>query len=358
MTDDYYRHSEGAALLLPDGTILLAWSRFYAEPGNPLRNDNGPANIVLARSRDNGLTWSEPLPLDLPRGGINNMQASFLQVDEVTQLYYSKRESDHASDKWLVESQDGGHHWTPPRRITPGDRRYTGPNDRMIRLKCGRILLPCHTSVQINSQPEFAPILGWSDDGGKTWQMGKPVVAEPSYLDRPTPLLMHEPVLVERRDGTVWMVARSTAGYFFESVSRDRGETWTSVRPTAIETLTAPPQVKRLSDGRLLMVWNPYNQAALDHLAKVRSDANPMPEVSVGIKRTLLAAATSDDDGKSWTPPLILADGGSDWGFAYPAILELPAQGEVLIFVSKTSAIIHPASLVQIRVPLASLPNS
>ena len=354
MTEGYFRHSEGAALRLPDGGLLLAWSRFYAEEGNPCRNDNAPANMVLARSSDNGKSWSEPVPLDLPRGRINNMQASFLGVGGVTQLYYSKRDSEHAADKWMIESSDGGHHWSEPRRLTPGDRRYTGPNDRMVRLAGGRILLPCHTLLTVNNRDDMAPLVFWSDDEGKTWETGDPVMAESRYYEGTDPLLMHEPVLLERQDGSVWMLARTTTGNFFESVSSDGGKFWSTAGPTGIEALTAPPQMKRLSDGRVILVWNPFNRDARQHRSRTTAETK-VPVMPVGIKRTILAAATSRDDGKTWSNPVILADGGTDWGYAYPAVLELPESRELLIFASKTPDVIHPASLVQIRVPLSAL---
>jgi sialidase-1 len=355
MTDDYFRHSEGAAVRLPNGDILLSWSRFYAEEGNARRDDNAPANIVLARSTDGGRTWTEPQPLDLPRGRINNMQVSFLQLGNTTQLYYSKRDAGNAADKFIIESTDGGKTWSAPRQATPGNRRYTGPNDRMVQLSSGRILLPCHTDVQANNRAEHAPIILWSDDKGKTWTAGEPVMAEPQYYEGRAPLRLHEPALVERKDGSVWMLARTTTGNFYESVSTDGGKSWSTARPTSIEALTAPPQIKRLSDGRLLKVWNPYNEAARSHRSKMTAETK-VPVMPGYVKRTILAAATSRDEGKTWSRPVILADGGSDWGYAYPSVIELTDRREILVFASKTPAVIYPASLVQITVPLSKLP--
>ena len=141
ISDAYFRHSEGSAVRLEDGRILLCWSRFYREAGNPLRNDNAPANLVTAHSDDNGRTWSEPVPLPVPKGKLNNIQAALIQVGGRLQLYYSRRDGIDASDKWVIESNDQGESWSRPRRATPGDRPYTGANDRVLQLEDGRLIM-------------------------------------------------------------------------------------------------------------------------------------------------------------------------------------------------------------------------
>lgn len=356
ITSEFFRHSEGAMCRLPDGTILLAWSRFYFVEGRST-DDNGPANIVLSRSTDNGVTWSAPQDLGLPVGNLNNMQAAFLQTGSKTMLFYSRRNGTggpNSADKWLVESLDGGNSWTTPRRITPGDRRYTGPNDRVIRLSNGRILMANHTNPFINGREELAPVMTWSDDDGLTWTTGQPLQAQPEFYELPMVLRMHEPAIVERADGSVLMIARTTNGRFFRSESFDSGETWTLAEPMDIEALTAPPYLKRLSDGRLVLLWNPYTDSAVDFLAKgAARHLGGTGSIGTTEKRSLLATAISYDDGETWTAPFALIDGGAEFGYCYPAALEV--DGELLIAASKTPDVIHPASLVLFRVPLTQL---
>lgn len=357
MSEENYRHSEGSMIVLPDGTLLLAWSRFYVEEGKP-KDDNGPANIVLSRSQDGGRTWSEPEALDLPRGRINNMQASLLQLGDKTLLVYSKRNATagkDAADRWIIESTDLGKTWSEPRRITPGDGRYTGPNDRLLRLRSGRLLLPSHVPLSGNDHGELAPLMVWSDDEGANWKTGQPILPLPEFHQLKKPLKLHEPSVVELSNGDLLMLARTTNGRFFRSISRDGGETWTTAEPTEIESLTAPPQLKKLSDGRLLLVWNPLNNEAHEFLNKGSGrHLGGEGEVPGYIRRTVLAAATSSDDGKTWSEPLVLIDGGEEFGYCYPAAVEV--GGEILIAASKTPDIIYPASLVLFRVPVASLP--
>jgi hypothetical protein len=47
------RNSEAAIIPLKDGSLLLAWTEFYASSGA----DHGPARIVGRASKDDGKTW-------------------------------------------------------------------------------------------------------------------------------------------------------------------------------------------------------------------------------------------------------------------------------------------------------------
>lgn len=345
ITPEFPRHSGGSLVELPDGTLLYAWNRFYVDPDHPSSGgDDDPAIIVLIRSTDRGVTWSEPMVLDVPTGAMNNIQCSFLQIGNTTQLYYSKRESISNADKWLVESTDGGHTWSEPRQVTDGTRRYTGPAHRALRLSSGRILLPCHTDAWTpGGMMETVPIVVRSDDGGLTWNTSDPVFAEAKAYQNLPSFRLAEPVLVERLDGSVLMYARTHVNRFYESVSTDGGETWSEATPTAIQTLTAPPQIMRLSDGRLALFWNPITDETREYL----DQGLQPPRLQ---KRTFLAMATSEDDGFTWSDPNILLDGGNDHAYAYPAGLEV--DGHLLIMVSKPPEIINPASIVQIKVLL------
>lgn len=349
----YFRHSEMGSLRLPSGRILLAWSRFIGATGD----DNSPANIVLSYSDDNGSTWTSPVDLNFPQGATNNMQVSLLQVGNSTQLYYTKRISTPNADKWMSESTDNGATWSAPRKITPSDRRYTGPNDRMVRLPGGRILLPCHTDVTMNGRAELAPIIALSDDNSLNWTVGSPVLAEDIYYTYNDTLKFQEPALTARTDGSVWLLGRSVSGWYFESVSWDGGLTWTRAKQSKIEAMTAPPQLKRLSDGRLLLVWNPYTDEVIEYLGKTgATEFGGNVIVGANFKRSILAIATSADDGRTWSAPLVVADGSPELGYCYPSVLEVPETGEVLVFASKTPDIISPCDLVMFRVPLSRIP--
>ena len=144
------------------------------------------------------------------------------------------------------------------------------------------------------------------------------------------------------------MLARCTRGVFLAGESTDGGQTWSVLRATDIRTLTAPPYLKRLSDGRILLLYNPPSEP---ELADPRYRAT-MPGY---LRRHTLAAATSRDEGRTWSAPRVLAHDGRH-GFCYPWAVELGRAGELLVFCTRTPSVISPGELVSLRVPLDALP--
>jgi Neuraminidase (sialidase) len=161
---DYYRHSEGSAIELPDGRILLAWSRFVGTAGD----DNGKATIVIAESKDGGKTWSKPRELPVGQASLNIMQAAFVPVKDRLMLAFSVRDSGK-SVKHAIESRDGGQTWSERRKLFDAG----GPNDRAVRLTSGRILLPSHrvSKHRIGGYEDMEVLVARSDDEGKTWAL-------------------------------------------------------------------------------------------------------------------------------------------------------------------------------------------
>jgi hypothetical protein len=95
---------------------------------------------------------------------------------------------------------------------------------------------------------------------------------------------------VERKDGRLWMLLRTYRGRFTEAFSEDQGLTWKDVRPSAIEASGSPGMLWRLQDGRLALFWNRF----IDK------------EKRTG-RREQLSMAFSEDDGHTWTEPVVVA---------------------------------------------------
>ncbi|MDZ4851244.1 MAG: sialidase family protein, partial [Pirellulaceae bacterium] len=86
-----------------------------------------------------------------------------------------------------------------------------------------------------------------------------------------------EPMIVERKDGSLWMLVRVPG--LAETISTDQGTTWTPVQRIALKHCTSRFFVRRLQSGSLLLVKHgPLDQR---------------------VPREKLTAYFSDDDGKT-----------------------------------------------------------
>jgi len=101
-----------------------------------------------------------------------------------------------------------------------------------------------------------------SADAGETWRWRGGV----GMPDR----LYDEHMLVERRDGTLWMLVRTLSG-IGEAVSRDGGRRWGGVRSPALPGPCSRFFVRRLRSGRLLLV-NHHQFTGRNNLTAILSD--------------------------------------------------------------------------------------
>jgi predicted neuraminidase len=133
-----------------------------------------------------------------------------------------------------------------------------------------------------------------SKDQGATWERrGAATFPNPDW---------HEHMIVERKDGSLWMLARTSKGTM-QTISTDGGRTWLEpTEPPGIRQPNARFHIRRLASGKLLLV---------KHGDKV--DAHD--------GRVKLSAWLSDDDGQTWTGGLILDDRK---GVSYPDGFQAP----------------------------------
>ena len=119
-----------------------------------------------------------------------------------------------------------------------------------------------------------------STDKGKTWEL-RGTAGIPDPKDRNC----DEPMMVQRQDGSLWMLVRTMYG-IGGTVSRDMGRTWTPVAPSGIPHAASRFFIRRLISGNLLLV----KHGAVDQKTG----------------RTHLTALISRDDGASWQGGLLL----------------------------------------------------
>ncbi|MGI6209427.1 MAG: sialidase family protein [Anaerolineae bacterium] len=305
-TDQYPRNSEGDIAVLPDGRLLLAYTRFQGGS-----SDFDAAEIVGRYSSDRGRTWSPDVVLQGNDAGVNCMSPSLLPLPEGDLLlFYLRKNSPTDLQVWVKRSQDGGQTWGEPTMVTDGDGYYVMCNARVVRLTTGRLVAPvswCQDALgPFDGTGHHTVKCFLSDDDGHTWHSHEFV------LDLPRRGAM-EPGVVELADGSLLMVLRSQLGRLYFSRSSDAGEAWSVPEMSGIVAPEAPSALARVPQSEdLLLVWNDNYDPPVDH----------------GGNRSPLRSALSRDGGRKWYRFRTL-EGDPDRAYSYPSITF--ADDEVLL---------------------------
>lgn len=274
--------------------------------------DASHANI----SQDEGKSWTRhPLFKEAAKHKVSNERALLHTREGVVIAAYMNlaERSTAAGYKWggteaefnqwvlpiyVCRSTDGGRSWEAPQKLS---QPWCGCVHSIIQTRSGRIVLVGQTVI-----PEWrhATVMFVSDDQGKSWQRSNVLDIGKGRHDHAGSC---EATVTERQDGSLYLLLRTEEGWLYESVSRDAGLTWEALRPSAVKSVTCCAQLGRLADGRLALLWN----------------APPRHAPGSGGSREELSLALSDDDGKSWAPPVVVAASyGTGSRVSYPYLYE------------------------------------
>lgn len=272
--------------------------------------DEGPGNyVVLVTSTDEGKTWSEPKLVIDPPGDVRAFDPCLWQDPHGrVWLFWSQAYGlwDGRGGVWAIisDNPDSDHpRWSKPRRLADGvainkpiilttgdwllplavwnvecdlpevnEWHNLGLTDRVMKILCHD--LGEHKGVNVYS----------SGDNGKTWKLVGQVLA-------PNKLLF-EPMIVQRRDGSLWMLIRTKEG-IGQSISADNGRSWGQVGESEIRHPFSRFFISRLRSGHLLMVR--HNPPSIEY-----PDDPTTCENCGQMNRSHLTAYLSDDDGRSW----------------------------------------------------------
>ena len=283
---------------------------------------------------DGGQTWSEPAPIcDVPKPDIPGIYLAVRTRDGVIVLLYTDDSTfkwgwddakgepapDVQTDVWSIRSLDEGKTWGDRQMILDG---YCGALIDMIQTGTGRIAVPVQDLFRNPGRHEIRPY--YSDDDGKTWH-SEQIIDLGGHGHHDGAL---EPTLVELSDGRLWMLIRTNWDYFWEAFSEDQGRWWRTIRPSRIDASSSPGDLLRLTSGRLALVWNrlcPEGVAEVPREGSVQASKAP-----ASWHRQELSLAFSEDDGKTWSKPAVLAR-RQDGGLSYPSLFEAK-PGELWVF--------------------------
>lgn len=239
---------------------------------------------VVKFSDDDGRSWSDATVMILPRQGVRAMSAC-IWIDPQGRLWVfwgqSLGQQDGRYGIWTITADDpdtADPQWSPPRRLGDGIML-----NKPTVLSNGDWLLTSSIWKADNSIRVYA-----STDQGQTFQLRGTANVMPPEARGPD-----EPMIVERRDGSLWMLVRSRG--LAETVSDDGGKSWTSVERSSLRHPTSRFFLRRLSSGSLLLV----KHGALDERTG----------------REKLMAFISEDDGRTWQGGLMIDERA---GVTYP----------------------------------------
>ncbi|MEP6671243.1 MAG: sialidase family protein [Chthoniobacter sp.] len=273
--------------------------------------DNPNGFFMLATSDDDGATWSKSRvvidPTDPPNAPQRRALVGNLWTDPSGKLWLFFDQSlgyfDGRGGDWFITCDNPDAEepvWSAPTRFADGctlnkptvlaNGDWLLPVALWTRDRIGPVLFKeaHHELDAIRMANVFA-----STDHGKTWTRRGGVAFPGTDFD--------EHMIVELRDGRLWMLARTKKG-ISESFSTDKGAKWSEPQPSSIQNPSARFFIRRLASGNLLLVKN----GPIDKRLPRRSN---------------LTAFLSTDDGKTWGKGLLLDERAA---VSYPDGLQAP----------------------------------
>ena len=316
------RNSEGTFIVLKNGDILFAYSRFGAMGCQ----DNNDSDIYGLLSKDNGDTFSDPFPIithtQLQVDNLMSPTCMRMQNGDLGMFFCAKIRERHQAANYLIRSADEGKSWSDPVLCSECGGYFVVLNDRVIRCADGRILMPASKHQYISDYEIREGYLNIfeSKDDGYTWNKIVKDITIP--LSGGCTTGIQEPGLLQLDEHTLWCFIRTDAGRQYECFSNDGGYTWTEPLPSRFTSSLSPMASKRLSDGRILAIWNPiplYNGR----------DVFFNGVWTCG--RTPLVIAVSEDNGKTFKPHKNI-ETSEENGYCYTAILETADNAVLLAY--------------------------
>lgn len=281
------------------GTLLA-----FCEGRKQSRSDTGDIAMLVKRSTDNGITWSEQAVVwDDPNHTCGNASPVVdTSTGTIWLLMTWNRGDDHERDiingtskdtrhVFVTSSTDDGVTWSEPKDITTDVKQpnwtwyATGPGHG-IQIRngeyAGRIVIPCD-HIEAESKDYYSHII-YSDDHGASWKLG----------GRSPQPLVNECEVVELTGGRLMLNMRSYTSHIKARqimTSDDGGITWSDqyTDEQLIEPICQASICRYSWQNNIILFANP---ASIDQRANM----------------TLRASL---DDGATWTSQTTLYEGPS-----------------------------------------------
>ena len=288
----------GPFTILPNGSLMTV-------------EDSAKATHALV-SADDGKSWRKIPIFKEPEKFNIRYERALICTRNGTVILAFMNDVEQANWKWdskthdspqaelptyVVRSPDGGNTWDPPHLL---HKDWTGAIRDMIQLRDGSVVF---TSQMLLHKPgRHATVTYSSDDEGRTWTRSN--IIDLGGIGHHDGAI--EATLIQRRDESLWMLMRTNWGKLWQAVSTNGGKHWHPIGPTALEASTAPAILERLESGRLFIAWNRYYYEGTTDFPAYGGD-NQATGTRTSNNRQELSVAFSEDDGKTWSPPTVIA---------------------------------------------------
>ena len=346
-TPDRFRFMPGAVLNVDGKNHLIT---VVAEFGK-LVGDHSPNKLVLVASYDGGQTWESDQisTFQEPLRGPNITSPSFLRLSDQEVLFLFS-----SNGMWYKRSTDNTKTWGEPVRLPYfGDPVYGGCDvaaEHAVLLKSGRILLPYYylepdQCANGRYSGYVSPV--YSDDKGRTWKRANTITVRArdwwlAGLGKKSSnpnmcFVAEEPAVVELKDGRLFMLIRTYAGWYYKSYSANQGASWSEPVNSGIPAPGAIPTLRRIpTTGDLLLIYN-YGEPE---------------EINGAWPRNRLASIISRDEGKTFSSMRLLS-GAKDFEgkITMPALTFL--GNDAVIFYGKSPTKLNSYNWVRQIVPIS-----
>ncbi len=288
----------GPFALLPSGNLVTV-------------EDSDDATHALI-SGDDGKTW-EKIPLFAEPGRFRvsyeralvctregTVIVSFMNSVERSGWAWDAALHDSPAAKlpnYVVRSHDGGRTWEKPQKMHDD---WTGAVRDMIELADGSVVFT--SQIMLHDPGRHAVVTYASSDQGRSWKRSN--VIDLGGIGHHDGAI--EASIVQRRDESLLMYMRTNWGRLWQADSVDRGHTWRPLGPTGLDASAAPPILERLASGRIVIAWNRFYWEGTKEYPPAGGDLQ-WSATATSNNRQELSIAFSDDDGRTWSQPQVVA---------------------------------------------------
>lgn len=297
---------------LDNGDLIVC----LREGSEHISNDG---RTVTVRSSDGGRTWGDRQVVrahphtDEREASISQLRDGTVLMNAWVNPFYDAqgvyRTGPSDTDRgrrggiYVGRSSDRGRTWSwPDDHIDPSPYQHIFTSERITELPSGRLLMA--TYFRAAPTPYLGSALFCSDDAGVRWRYLATLADLPGHQ-------LGEPALLYTSKGLLISIIRNdTRGEstYYQAVSEDEGDTWTSPEPTPIPGARNPASLVELPDGLVLCIHGSRDDPIGFYV---------MP---------------SHDGGRTWemAERRVIRDDLPNWDIGYPSSVLLP-DGRVFV---------------------------